>query len=146
MVTTNSQESAKKSIKRKAAYWWAWIKARLFWIASSLKKTTKRPWINPEHWIAYRWTRAVKAAGLWEVKYVDARNAKIGRIHTHQLRALRITDLLEAGYTPRQVQAFTQHECIDTIMRYYWRIQEEEARRAIMQENIKHVEEEVVTI
>lgn len=37
-----------------------------------------------------------------------------GIVHLH---ALRITELLEQGYTPRQVQAFTQHECIDTIMR-----------------------------
>lgn len=89
-------------------------------------------YIHIDHWIGYRWNKAVKAAGLYDIRYVTEDGKKWSRIGTHAWRAAGITELLEKGVSPRKIAAFT-HLHIMTIMNYYWRLQEKEAQFDIMQ-------------
>lgn len=99
-----------------------------------------RPFVRAATWISCRWNKAVAHAGLAEFRLtLDGR--KYHRLRTHHFRTVGITGLLQSGWSIREVQAFTQHGCPETIMHYYWLLDAQKTKRAIMREHMRHLKE-----
>ena len=100
-------------------------------------QSKERPYLMAKTWIQCRWNKAVRHAGVSNPR-ITADGRMYENVRTHSFRKVGITNLIKKHVPLKHIAAFTgQHPA--TINIYYNMVDNEAARKGIMQDHISHI-------